>query len=181
MTTRNRPQTIQEMADLLGRYRYVELVLFAITGRGVLRSGEAALAVQLSAVSHAHAYRAELIERRLLVSDGLDHAPESTKTPSAEHENLFEILEQLSAEELTATLAFAWYPAMLDAYQHRLARCDKASEGPIRLMLSRMNFDLEAIITNLSDVCDSSRFVSEVTAMKGHIVDVNGPFGTLSL
>jgi len=181
VTTRHRPQTIQELARLLGRYRYVELTLFVITGRAVSRSEAAAVAVQLSTMSHAHAYRAELIERRLLVSDGLDRAPDSTKTPSAEHEILFESLEGLTAEELIAMLGLAWYPAMLVAYRERLAICDQASEGPVRLMLSRVIFDLESTITSLSQVCDSSRFVSETAATRSRIADVRGPFGTLSL
>ncbi len=181
MTKGNRPQTIQELADLLGRYRYVELTLFVITGQAVSRSTVATLAVQLSAMSHAHAYRCELVEGRLLVSDGLDHAPESTRSPSAEHEILFESLGKLTCEELIVSLGHAWYPAMLDSYRDRLASCELASEGPVRLMLSRMIFDLESTITELSHVCDFSRFASEAAITRARIADVQGPFGTPSL
>ncbi len=181
MNAQSRPQTIQEMADLLGRYRYVELAFFAIAGRGVLRSSEAALAVHLSHASHAHAYRAELIERRLLVSDGLEHAPESTRAPSTEHERLFESYDQLSAKELAAVLALAWYPAMLDAYRSRLVNCDRASEGPIRLMLSRVIFDLEATMMILAGAFDHSPFASQMDGVRGAIAGVGGAFGTLRL
>lgn len=181
MTTQRLPQSIQQMAELLGRFCYVELALFAITGQGVLRSGEPAVAVQLSAASNAHAYRAELFKRRLLVSDGLEHAAQSTRIPSADHEILFASLQQLSGEQLAATLAFAWYPAMLNAYQERLASCDQASEGPVRLVLSRAIFDLEATIAELSKVCQSSKFASAVAVTLGRIVEVGGPFGTPSL
>lgn len=181
MTTQHRPQTIQEMADLLGRYRFVELELFAIAGQGVLRSSEPGLAVKLSGASHAHAYRAELIERRLLVSDGLAHAADSTRAPSTDHQALFASLGQLPGEELALMLVLAWYPAMLSAYQERLASCDRVSEGPIRLMLSRVIFDLEATIAELSKVCNSPHLASEVVLTKGHIIGVGGPFGTPSL
>ncbi|HUY07241.1 MAG TPA: hypothetical protein VMU99_08285 [Acidimicrobiales bacterium] len=180
MTSQPRFRTIQELADLLGRYRFVELTLFGITGRGVASSGDASLAVQLSAASHAHAYRAELIERRLLVSDGLNDASRSTRTPSEEHEILFEAIGKLDGEELGVMLAFAWYPAMLAAYTERLETCDRASEGPIRLMLSRLVFDLGTTVKNLSDPCDPSRFASGILATQGRIVDVGGPFGTPS-
>ncbi len=180
MTTGNRPQTIQEMAGLLGRYRYVELTFFAITGRAVLRSKSPAMAVQLSAVSHAHAYRAELIERRLLVSDGLDHVSESTKSPGEEHDALLDSLEELSAEELAAVLALAWYPAMLAAYRERRVLCNPASDGPIGLMLSRMIFDLGSSVASLSGAFESSQFASVAATARVGLEGVGGPFGTPS-
>ena len=166
------------MADLLGRYRYVELELFAIAGRGVLRSDDPLLTVQLSRASHAHAFRAELIERRLLVSDGLEHAAESTRSPGSAHERLLESLGNHSGRDLAAALVSAWYPAMLSAYQERLTSCDVASDGPVHLMLSRVIFDLEMATEALSRVGRAPLPMSEVALIGERLDEIGGPFGT---
>lgn len=181
MTTDGRPETIHELADLLGSYRFIELALFGIVGRAVIRAAEPGLAILLSEASHAHAWRAELIERCLLVSDGLPHVAESTKPPSAGHATMLEMLDESGADELGSLLVSVLYPAMVDAYQERRGRCSYATDGPVRLMLDRVIFDLGRSGDQLGRALGMDRWQKECARVRDQLVEIGGPFGTRRL
>lgn len=176
-STGSNAQTIGELADLLGRFRYVELALFEIVGRAVANTSVSERCVALSGASHAHAYRAELIERRFLVSVGLPHVIASTRAPSTEHQRLLEALRPLDARALIAQLALVWYPSMLDAYRVRLLCCSEASDRPIRRMLGRLIYDLGSIQSEILEVHDVSCLIPG--GWHAALNEAGGAFGTL--
>lgn len=181
MTNGNAPLSIFELADLLGRYRFIELALFTVVGEGARRADDASLCVALSGASHAHAYRADLIERQLLVSVGLPSVTESTRSPSPAHTELITTLRTVDSEELAVFVAMVWYPMMLDVYQAHLENCGDPSDGPTRRMLGRIAFDLGVSRAELDLSLGDRTGSSEVKSAREVIGTIGGPFGTLRL
>jgi hypothetical protein len=175
------PLTILELAGRLGRYRYVELALFTFAGAGAGRAAEPSVCIALSEASHAHAYRAELLERRLLVSDGLPHAEESTTAPGAVLFGLIDALAGLDGVELARELARVWYPAMLADYRRHLDGALLPSDGPVRRMLGRLVFDLERSADELGRVLPPGDDMSAPSSTRSALDAAGGPFGTRGL
>lgn len=176
-----RSLTLLELADLLGRYRFVELGLFSIIGEAVVVDHDARRSVLFSQASHAHGYRAALIEQRLPVSVGLPGVVESTRPPSDGHVEMLEELRALRSEVLIGHLARVWYPAMADAYAAHLNRCGEASDGPIRRMLGRVICDLQASISLVRTIDDETICTIDEAGLRSGLAGVGGPFGTLGL
>ena len=178
MSVGPRHLAIDELAEVLGRYRFIELALFTVSGRAAHKDGDPALCRVLSEASHAHAYRASLIERRLPVSIGLAHASEATRSPGPAHDALIERLASVDLEPLVDELGTLWYPSMLDTYQEHLKICAVAADGPIQRMLGRIVYDLEVSLGQIA------RFVRDGIDPTGHseaivyLGKIGGPFGT---
>ena len=129
------PLSLAESADLLGRYRFVELECFAQLGERAARCERPEVARYLSGAARAHAWRAGLLEALLPVSVGLPAAAELTVSP---HPALGSALQELVAAEddsLVEGLLTVLYPAMLAAYRAHLERCSPFSDPPVRRTL----------------------------------------------
>ncbi len=139
------PLTLLESADLLGRYRYVELSLFSALGRRAL-SCEPQLAVYLSGASLAHSWRAGEVESRLPVSVGLPGVVALTRSPAPEIDEAVEVLvgEGAGSDVLDALLG-AFYPAMESAYEERAAAASPVADAPVLRLLARLRADLAAL------------------------------------
>lgn len=175
------PLTIFELADRLGRYRFIELALFGIVGESARRADDASLCVALSEASHAHAYRADLVERRLLVSVGLPNVTESTRSPSHQHSELLTSLGEIDPVELVRHLSSVWYPMMVDAYQVHLNDCADTSNGPTRRMLGRIAYDLDVSQAEIGRHVRDGGDAFEVDSARHAIDAIGGPFGTRGL
>lgn len=145
-------RSILQSADLLGRYRHVELRCFEVVGARALRASEPRAAVLLDAASAAHAWRAREIEVRLPVSLGLPGVEEATRAPSPE---LDDALGALGADEdddaVLGALSSVLYPAIIDAYRQHLASTMPSADAPIARMLRRVLADAEATALELGD------------------------------
>lgn len=141
----SRPLTLHESADLLGRYRYVELAAFSVLGRRATSCAVPDAATYLSGASLAHAWRARLVEERLPVSAGLPGVAECTRSPSTQLDGALELLVDAGDAEVIDGLLGALYPAMAAAYLERLSIVSSASDPPIARLLGRLLADLDAL------------------------------------
>jgi hypothetical protein len=141
-----RPLTLLESADLLGRYRYVELEAFALLGARASSTSEPAVAGFLAGASLAHGWRAGLIEERLPVSVGLPGAAACTRAPSPEVDAaLAAIVAAGDDAEVLDGLLGGLYPAMGAGYAERLAVASPAPDPPVQRLLGRVLADLDAV------------------------------------
>jgi hypothetical protein len=174
------PLTLQATADLVGRYRYVELDLFAKLGGRAPSCTEAGTVVYLSEASLAHGFRAALFETLLPVAAGLAGPGELTRSPGRP---LDEALDALVAEggdeELLDALLGVVYPAMAAAYGEHLAVTAGPADGPLRRVLRRVSSDLEAVAAEGQALCAGRGGSSRAQIVGGLLEAVPGPFGPL--
>lgn len=139
------PLTLLESADLLGRWRYVELAAFARLGRRAPRCATPALAAYLAGASRAHGWRAVLVEELLPVSAGLPGPAACTRAPSSEIDEALEMAVAGDDAEVLDALLGAVYPSMSAGYAERLAVASRAADPPVVRALGRLLADLDAI------------------------------------
>lgn len=172
------PLTLQETADLAGRYRYVELGLFARLGGRAPSCAEAGSVVYLSEASLAHGFRAALFETLLPVAAGLAGSGELTRSPGR---RLDEALDALVAEggdgELLDALLGVVYPAMTAAYGEHLAAAAGPGDGPLRRVLRRALDDLEGVAADGQALCAGRGGSGRAKTARGLLEAVPGPFG----
>ncbi len=183
MTAVEAPLTLNQLAVVLGRYRFVELILFETVGRAVRACLDPSLTVVLSGASHAHAYRARQIEELLLVSAGLADAAVSTAPADEAHRDALEKVDVLDPKMLASCLVNLWYPLMADSYQQHLMRCNRVSDGSVRRLLLRLIFDLGTITEELAAVAGiggpvSPELVVQYGDERQSLEQNDGPFGT---
>ncbi len=170
------PLSLLESADLLGRYRYVELGAFAALGARA-RTAAPRFAAFLAGASRAHAYRAALFEARLPVSVGLPGPEELTRSP---HLAIDEVLDALSAEPddqlVLDALSGVLYPAMAASYAERLAAASPAADGGLARALRRAIADLDAVASEVLLLASSSPLAARVAVA---LAAAGGPFGPL--
>jgi hypothetical protein len=134
-----RPLTIEEMAFVLGGFRFVELSAFERLGRlaSEERSLEPAVVTFASAASMAHAWRAAQLEELLPVSVGLPGVDECTRPqgPQSRH-----FVAELSLEG-----AASWYRTLAAAYRRRAGHAHPSADGPIIRVLRRLEADILAV------------------------------------
>lgn len=175
------PLSLLESADLLGRYRYVELAAFVALGERATHCSESSVASYLSGASLAHAWRARLLEERLPVSVGLPGAVASTRAPSLDLDAALATLVAGDDGDVLDGLLGALYPAMVAGYVDRLAVASPAADPPIVRMLGRLLADLDAVRREGTEVAatlaepssGARRAVEELLSRGG------GPFGPL--
>jgi hypothetical protein len=171
------PLTLHESAGLLGRYRYVELLLFELLGERAPRAARAEVAIYLSGAARAHAYRAELFEAQLPVSVGLPDAAALTISPGPGLEAALRELAGLDDDGvLLGELLGVWYPAIYSAYLAHLEACSPAADPPIRRRLQRAGADVTQLIADgatLAISVDDARN-DEALAL---LTRCGGPFG----
>jgi len=143
MTT---PLSIEESADLIGRYRYVELLAFNLLGERAPSCDTPKGALFLASASRAHAYRAQLFEELLPVSLGLPSAKDLTRTPDP---LVDEALRCCVAEgrdvDVIYALISAVYKSALIAYEGRLSQCAGPADRALSRTLRRAIGDVEVI------------------------------------
>ena len=176
-----RPLSLLESADLLGRWRFVELAAFVALGRRAASCEVPSVATYLAGASLAHGWRARLVEERLPVSVGLPGIAECTRAPSHEiGEALATAVAGDDAEVLDALLG-ALYPAMSAGYAERLAVASPAADPPVARLLGRLLADLDAVRRDgallagrIAPAAPSRRRLVEETVSRG-----GGAFGPL--
>jgi len=140
------PLTLLESADLLGRYRYVELALFTALGRRSTSCDDPELAAFLSGASLAHGWRAREVEARLPVSVGLPGVAACTRSPSPDVDAAIARATAPGDDPAVLdALVGAVYPAMDAAYATRAAAASPAADPPILRLLARLRADLDTL------------------------------------
>ena len=141
----SRPLTLLESADLLGRWRYVELAAFAHLGRRAPACEAPALSAYLAGASLAHGWRAGVVEELLPVSAGLPEPGTCTRAPSLELVEALELAVDGDDVDLLDALLGALYPAMAAGYAERLAVASPAADPPVVRAVGRLLADLDAV------------------------------------
>jgi hypothetical protein len=174
------PLTFLETADLLGRYRHVELSLFARLGERAPTCGDAALVVYLAGASRAHGYRAGLVESLLPVSDALPAVTGVTRSPGG---RLEEALDVLTADghddDLLDALVGAVYPAMTAAYAEHLAQAGSPADAAVQRVLRRVLADLGGITTDSRALGPATGASARAGRVRELLQEVPGAFGSL--
>jgi hypothetical protein len=170
-----------ESADLLGRYRYVELSAFELLGRRAARAVSPAVAIYLSGASLAHGWRARLVEERLPVAAGLPPVRDSTRPPSPELLDAFALLARADDADLLDAIVGALYPAMAAGYAGHVAIASPVADPPVLRMLGRLMSDLDAVRSEgAALVAGAARPTSgSRRAIEGLLARAGGPFGPL--
>lgn len=170
-------RSLLETADLLGRYRYVELECFAILGARASVAEDEVATVDLAGAARAHAWRAVELEGRLPVSVGLPGVLEATRSPGPDLDDALGALADESDDAaLLGALVGVLYPAMATAYDSHLATLHELSDPPVERALRRVASDLAATQAAL----DRWRAVPEAAlgdVVRSRISAAGGPFG----
>jgi hypothetical protein len=173
------PLTLAETADLLGRYRHVELSLFARLGGRAPSCEDAAVVVYLAGASRAHGFRAGLVEPLLPVSDGLPRAAELTRSPGERFDEALEVLTAGSDGELLDALVGTFYPAMAAGYAEHLAVAVSPADAAVHRMLRRLLADLAATTAEGRVLAPPSGGTPRSARVHELLEKVPGPFGPL--
>lgn len=140
------PLTLLESADLLGRYRYVELAAFAALGERARSCSDPALACYLAGASLAHGWRARQVEERMPVSVGLLDVAACTRSPSPEVDEALALLAGPGDDaDVLDGLLGALYPAMDEGYALRAVAASPACDPPVVRLIGRLRCDLDAV------------------------------------
>jgi hypothetical protein len=138
--------SILEFADLIGRYRYVELLAFETLGGRAPFCESPQGCCFLSAASRAHAYRAQLFEELLPVSVGLLDAATCTKTPDPAIDEAFLYWGEATFDAfLIDGLISVIYPSALFAYEAHHQQCTGPQDRALRRALRRAIDDLRSV------------------------------------
>jgi len=174
------PLTLGQSADLLGRYRYVELAAFGAVGARATGAHAPQIVRYLAGAAAAHGWRARQIEERLPVSVGLPGTEECTRSPSVIVDQAIALaVEPGSDDEVVAALVAGLYPAMADAYRDRMAAASWASDAPVVRAIGRVLDDLEAVMAEGAALIDGGLTSGRVERVIRLLSDVGGPFGPL--
>jgi hypothetical protein len=137
------PLTLLESADLVGRYRYVELLAYRVLGERASCCSDPRILVFLESSSAAHGFRAGLFEARLPVSVGLPAAVECTHSPHPSVDRVFSLLVDNDDDgAVAAVLLGEVYPTMAAAFRRHLLAASPYSDPPIVRALDRALADL---------------------------------------
>lgn len=129
------PGSLDQLARVVGAYRWVEHRLFEVTGAWATDGGPPALAVHAAEVSLQHAWHAELWEDRLPVLAGRDPA-ELTVAPAPVVQAMDTLAAFSDPADRLAGLYRALLPRLLATYGAHAARAAEVSEGPVRRALT---------------------------------------------
>jgi hypothetical protein len=138
-------RSIGELAELCGRYCWIERRMFELTGSRASRpasaasaaseAGDAEIRVVLSAMSAGHAFLAAQWRDRLPVRAGVDAEALIVPPPG----RLPEALSLIEAEPRLALVlggvATQVLPRLEDGYRQHLALASPVSEAPVRAVL----------------------------------------------
>jgi hypothetical protein len=174
------PLTLIESADLLGRYRYVELATFAALGERAKSAESAGVQRFLAGASLGHGWRARIVEERLPVSVGLPGTEASTRSPSPFVDQAIAVLVGPGPDgDLLEALLGAFYPAMLVAYDARIALAAPAPDGPIVRALGRIRHDLATVTAEGNARFPVRHPAARSTEISRLLGESGGPFGPI--
>jgi hypothetical protein len=162
---------------MLGRYRYVELLLFVGLGGRAPKAERSEVAVFLSGAARAHGFRAALLEARLPVSVGLPGAAELTVSFDPRLDAALGALMSYSDDDLLGAVTGALYPAMIEAYGAHLRICSPVSDAPVRRCLGRVAADLADVQTEGAALVTVGG--DGPATFAAEFADLGGPFGPL--
>lgn len=171
--------SLLEHADLLGRYRYVELRLFGLCGRRCVEL-EGAARRWCSGAARAHAWRARCLEELAPISIGLPDVASITLPAGPAQQVALERLEAAEAAVFLAALVDTWYPAMAGAYRERLVRCHRAADAPLHRVLQRVVGDLGVVRSEGAEVTGEIDLGTFGQDLESLLSDAGGPFGPLT-
>jgi len=174
----NLPLSLAESADLLGRYRYVELALFHALGARATSAAEPAVVLYLAGAARAHAWRARIIEERLPVSLGLPGTEASTRSPGASLDAAVALLVAPAPDgELVHALVDVLYPAMTASYTAHLGLARPVSDAPVVRALGRVLVDLDVIRREGLPLVPGAPDGALAAEVRSRIEVLGGPFG----
>lgn len=171
--------SLLEHADLLGRYRYLELRLFGLCGKRCVEL-EGAARRWCSGAARAHAWRARCLEELAPISVGLPDVASGTVPAGPAQQAALEQLEAAEPAAFLSALVNPWYPAMERAYQERLARCHRAADAPLRRVLQRVVADLDAVRSEGVELAGGAEVGTFGHGIETLLSDAGGPFGPLT-
>ncbi|HXZ83216.1 MAG TPA: hypothetical protein VED84_05655 [Acidimicrobiales bacterium] len=174
------PLTLEETADLLGRYRYVELTLFTRLGARAPACGDAKLVVYLAGASRAHGFRAALVESLIPVASGLPDAAALTRSPGRHCDEALDVLDGPGDDdELLDALVACVYPAMAAAYAEHLVAAPGPADPATRRTLHRVLADLDDVTTEGRELGAQGGGSPRALRVRELVAAVPGPFGPL--
>lgn len=169
-----------ESADLLGRYRYVELAAFAAIGARVTSSTAPDVARYLAAASLAHGWRARTIEARLPVSIGLPGTDALTRSPSPQIDAVLALVVEPGPDPAVVDgLVRGLYPAMAAAYRERISVGSPVADGPVVRALARIVADLDTVTAEGLALLGNRKGDGRTERVFGALRESGGPFGPL--
>ena len=171
------PLALIEQAELLGRYRYVELSCFARLGARALAVEEASLCSYLSGASAAHGYRARLLEEHLPFSVGLPGPAELTRSPGAAFDHALSALIEAGDDELVSGLVQVLYVSMAASYRVHRQSGSVYGDPALSRSLGRVLFDLEQVIEAGSAFCARKALPRPAAALEKALIGLGGAFG----
>ncbi|HWD24953.1 MAG TPA: hypothetical protein VG368_05785 [Acidimicrobiales bacterium] len=177
---RRRPLTLLESADLLGRYRYVELAAFAAIGARVTKSTAPDAQRYLASASLAHGWRAGTVEARLPVSVGLPGTDALTRSPSPQVDRVLALCVEPGPDvAVLDALVRGLYPAMAAAYRERISVGSSVSDGPVVRALGRIVTDLDVVRGEGLTLIGARDGDGRADRIAGILRECGGPFGPL--
>jgi hypothetical protein len=174
------PLTLLETADLLGRYRYVELLAHHRIGLRAGQCTDASICVYLESASAAHGFRAELFEARLPVSVGLPGISECTRSPHRSVDVAFDLLVASETDsDVVAVLLGEVYPAMAGALKSHLVMMSPYCDPPIRRAVRRALADLLEVCAEGESLRLAGQQLDAASAVRAEFARSSGPYGPL--
>lgn len=171
------PLALIEQAELLGRYRYVELSCFAHLGERALAVKDALLCSYLSGASAAHGYRAAQLEEHLPVSVGLPGPAELTRSPGAAFDQALSALTEAGDDELASGLVRVLYVSMAASYRAHRQSSSSYGDPALSRSLGRVLFDLEQVIEAGSSFCSEKALPGPAIVLEKALIGLGGAFG----
>ncbi|MDA8297850.1 MAG: hypothetical protein M0004_14935 [Actinomycetota bacterium] len=171
--------SLLEHADLLGRYRYLELRLFELCGKRCVEL-EGSARRWASGAARAHAWRARCLEELAPISVGLPDVSSTTAPAGPAQQTALERLEAAEPAVFLSALVNPWYLAMERAYRERLARCHRAADAPLRRVLQRVLADLGAVRDEGLELARSVEVGTFGHDLESLFAESGGPFGPLT-
>jgi len=142
---------LTESAEIIGKFRYVELQFFSFLGKQSQIVETPRLSVFLFSASRAHGWRSQQLFDLLPVSLGLPGAEELTVGPTSDFDNVIRKLGDLQSDGLLlGILATELYPTLLSCYQERLNNCLDPADAALRRILYRIIGDLQSVADEAS-------------------------------
>jgi hypothetical protein len=167
------PFNIEEAAQLIGTYKWLEMRMFEVFGSAINVVKETHIKVTVGEQSHHHAWHAELWHKRLPELRELS-GDQFTKPANVGVENLFEAIS-LSRDtlELFTGVFRVVVPRKIAAYTDHLARTSAITDGPtirsLKLVLADELADWQAGEIHLQSLLRSADDVDRASAHQSRL------------
>jgi hypothetical protein len=170
--------SLVESADLVGRYRHVELALFTRLGGRAPQCHDDALAVYCQSASLAHGEHLVLVEALLPNGPVLSERDWSRSPGEPLEEALVVVFAEGDDEEFIDSLVGALYPMMTYAYDRHLKETNELADGAMRRTLRRLVSDTRGLIEEARHAGVALRNGTRARRVR-QLLATGGPFGAL--